>query len=101
MSESNDTHEIQKEIRTYLLVFGALLVGTVLTVMASLIDVGAAWNMTIGLVIACTKGFLVAGYFMHLMSEKTTIYAILAFTVFFFLGMMLLTVAADSDVPAV
>ena len=43
------------------------------------------------LVIACGKAFLVAGYFMHLISERKMIYGILAFTVFFFVGLMGLT----------
>ena len=38
------------------------------------------------------KGFLVAGYFMHLISEKKMIYGILIATVFFFTGLMFLTV---------
>ncbi len=42
--------------------------------------------------IACIKGFLVAGYFMHLMSEKKMIYGILLTTVFFFAGLMFLTI---------
>lgn len=101
MSDPNHPHDIHKEVRTYLLVFGALIVGTILTVAASWLEVGTAWNITIGLLIAGTKGFLVAGYFMHLMSEKTTVYAILAFTVFFFLGLMFLTIGADSDIPSI
>ena len=34
--------------------------------------------------IALTKGFLVAGFFMHLLTEKKLIYAVLALTVVFF-----------------
>ena len=44
------------------------------------------------LFIACVKGFLVAGYFMHLISEKKMIYGILMATVFFFAGLMGLTI---------
>jgi len=40
--------------------------------------------IVIALVIACTKGFLVAGFFMHLLSEKKLIYSVLGLTVFFF-----------------
>lgn len=75
------------------MVFGALLVGTVLTVWASRIHFGSdAMNIFIALVIASVKAFLVAGYFMHLISERKMIYAILLATVFFFAGLMYLTI---------
>jgi hypothetical protein len=35
---------------------------------------------------------LVAGFFMHLISEKKMIYSVLAFTVFFFAALMYLTI---------
>ena len=40
------------------------------------------------------NAFLVAGYLMHLLSEKKMIYTVLAFTVFFFAGLMGLTIWA-------
>ena len=48
--------------------------------------------IAIALFIASVKAFLVAGYFMHLISERKMIYIILAFTVFFFAGLMYLTI---------
>src|ERR1051325_4483963 len=78
-------------IKGYLIVFFALLVGTLFTVWASQIDLGHHWNIVLALVIACVKGFLVAGYFMHLVTEKKMIYTVLAFTAFFFAGLMFLT----------
>ena len=78
-------------IKGYLIVFFALLVGTLFTVWASYIDLGHHWNIVLALVIACVKGFLVAGYFMHLVTEKKMIYTVLAFTAFFFAGLMFLT----------
>ena len=43
------------------------------------------------------KGTLVAGYFMHLLDEKFTIYWILALTMLFFAVLMLLPAATTSD----
>jgi cytochrome c oxidase subunit 4 len=90
-----DPHEIEeakKHIRSYLIIGAALMVGTVLTVWASRINFGSnEINIVIALVIACTKGFLVAGFFMHLISEKKMIYSVLVFTVFFFAALMYLT----------
>jgi len=76
---------IKKEIRVYLIVFGALAALTALTVCACY-GMRMPVNIAIGiaLVIACTKGFLVAGFFMHLLSEKKLIYSVLGLTVFFF-----------------
>ena len=95
MSDSNqhDAHDVQKDVRKYLTVFGALLVGTILTVgMYFVYFQSHAVTITIALFIASVKGFLVAGYFMHLISERKMIYGILAATVFFFAGLMYLTV---------
>ena len=52
------------------------------------------------LAIACTNAFVVAGFLMHLISEKRMIYTLLAFTVFFFSGLIGLTVWAMQDFPA-
>jgi cytochrome c oxidase subunit 4 len=70
-----------------------------LTVGAAFYDLGHAFNIALALLIASVKAFLVAGFFMHLLSEKKTIYAILICTVVFFAGLMTLTVMAHYDVP--
>jgi cytochrome c oxidase subunit 4 len=81
------------EVRKYLTVFGALLAGTILTVgMYFVYFQSHRLAITIALFIASVKAFLVAGYFMHLISERKMIYGILAATVFFFAGLMYLTV---------
>jgi cytochrome c oxidase subunit 4 len=91
MSDSHD--DIQHHVKRYLFVFYALIVGTVITVAASWAHIDSvALTVAIALFIACIKGFLVAGYFMHLMSEKKMIYGILIATVFFFAALMYLTI---------
>jgi cytochrome c oxidase subunit 4 len=93
MSDHDNAHDIQKSVKRYLFVFYALIVGTVLTVAASWLPIeSVALTVSIALFIACIKGFLVAGYFMHLISEKKMIYGILIATVFFFAGLMYLTI---------
>jgi cytochrome c oxidase subunit 4 len=93
MSDSHNPAEFRAHIKRYLFVFYALIVGTVLTVAASRLHIDSvALTVAIALFIACIKGFLVAGYFMHLISEKKMIYGILLATVFFFAGLMFLTV---------
>ena len=85
-------HDVSKEVRKYLLVFGALLVGTVITVLASFVHFGSStMNIVVALVIASVKAFLVAGYFMHLIDERKMIYGVLSATVFFAIGLVYLT----------
>ena len=48
----------------YYMVFSALIVGTILTVAASKVDMGPLNNIVM-LVIACTKASLVILFFMH------------------------------------
>lgn len=92
----HDEHEaehIKAHIKVYWLIFAMLILGTILTVAISYIDFGAAWkNITIGLIIATIKATLVAGWFMHLMSEKKLIYSIMVVTVFFFIALGFITI---------
>ena len=53
--------------------------------------------VAVALFIATVKGALVAGYFMHLVSEKKLIYAVLALTVVFFVVLLALPVVTHSD----
>src|ERR1035437_5584010 len=87
-------------VRRYLYVFYTLLFGTLVTVGASYIPFGNhAFNIAVALLIACGKAFLVAGFFMHLISERKLIYGLLAFTIFFFAGLMILTICSFADFP--
>lgn len=91
-ADEHSIEEVRKHVRTYLIIGVALMCGTVLTVWASLIDFGSReYNIAIALIIASVKGFLVAGFFMHLISERKMIYSVLVFTVFFFIALMFLT----------
>ena len=93
-------HSFDAHVRRYLYVFYSLLFGTLVTVGASYIPFGDhAINIAVALFIACGKAFLVAGFFMHLISERKLIYGLLGFTVIFFLGLMVLTVSAFADFP--
>ena len=92
--------EVRKHLKVYIGVFLALLVGTAITVYAW------TWHfesvtitIMVALCIACIKAFLVAGYFMHLMSERKTIYAVLLTTAFFFAALMWLVVWSRGQMP--
>ena len=94
----HDTPEaIQAETRKYVMVFAALAVLTVITVAVSYLDVGMGMAVTLAMVVAVTKGSLVAAYFMHLIDERKTIYWILGLTVIFFAALMLLPAGTFAD----
>jgi cytochrome c oxidase subunit 4 len=92
--------DFNAHVRRYLYVFYALLFGTLVTVGASYIPFGShAVNIAVALFIASGKALLVAGFFMHLISERKLIYGLIAFTAVFFVGLMFLTVWAFTDFP--
>jgi cytochrome c oxidase subunit IV len=100
MSDHSSPEQLKKDIRVYMTIFVALLFGTALTVGLYYVHIpNVAATITIALIVASVKSFLVAGYFMHLISEKKVIYATLATTAFFFLALGALTMWSMHDFP--
>jgi cytochrome c oxidase subunit 4 len=95
--DNSNPHEVKKHVRTYIMVFVALLALTMVTVTVSYLHLGVAASITVALIIATVKGSLVASYFMHLISEKKLIYITLIFTAFFFAGLMTLPMWSFSN----
>ena len=87
MNES-ETEHFKQHLRVYLTVFVALAVLTVVTVGISYLDLATGYAITIAMIVATVKASLVAGYFMHLVSEQRVIHWVLilsaAFLVFWF-----------------
>jgi cytochrome c oxidase subunit IV len=96
MSDSHDLAHFQKHIKACIGVFVGLMVLTVITVVVSCVNLGHL-NIPVALAIATFKALLVCAYFMHLNSEKKSIYRILTFTFIFFAGLMFLTLWASYD----
>ena len=94
---AHDPAEIDKHVRVYIIVFVALMALTLVTVAVSYLDLSTPMAITVALFIATIKGSLVACYFMHLISEKKVIYAVLALTAFFFAALLALPVFTVSD----
>lgn len=93
----SDADAVRKSIRTYLMVGGALFVGTVITVAVNSLQLAVPMAITVALIIASTKGSLVAGIFMHLSHEKKWIYGSLILTVFFFIVLLFVPILTVSD----
>ncbi len=101
MAANAEAH--QAELKKYLMVFGALLVLTAVTVGVSYIPWLAANHVlaiAVALLVAGVKGSLVACYFMHLLDERGMIFWILALCVLFFITLLLLPVVTSSEVVA-
>jgi cytochrome c oxidase subunit IV len=88
----SDTHavDIKKHVRTYMIVFASLMVLTMVTVAVYYLHLSIVAAIAVALFVASIKAGLVATYFMHLISERKLILYLLAFTVFFFIALMLL-----------
>jgi cytochrome c oxidase subunit 4 len=89
--------DLDKHVKVYIIVFVALMVLTIVTVAVSRFHLPIHLAVTVALVVAIIKGSLVACYFMHLISEKKLIYAVLAVTAFFFVALMVLPVITVHD----
>jgi cytochrome c oxidase subunit 4 len=74
----------------YCLVFGALLVGTAITVVAAYIDLGP-FNPVIALAIACTKAVIVILFFMHVKYQSRLIKMTVGAGFFTFLVLITMT----------
>jgi cytochrome c oxidase subunit IV len=81
-------HDIRKSIRTYYMVFGALMAFTVITVAVSYLHLPIGFAVLVALVVAAIKGTLVALFFMHLVDERKLIYWVLTLTIVFFVFLM-------------
>lgn len=94
---SDHAADIDKHVRVYITVFVTLMILTIITVAISRLHLSVPIAVTVALFVAIVKGSLVAGYFMHLVSEKKLILAVLALTVAFFFVLLALPVLTHSD----
>lgn len=89
--------DIDRHVRVYITVFAALMVLTIVTVAISYLHLSVPVAVTVALVVATVKGSLVACYFMHLISERKLIYAVLVLTVVFFAALLALPAVTHSN----
>ena len=93
-------HDHAGHNKIYFVIGAALLVGTIVTVLARYWEFNSvALTVAVALLIASIKAFLVAGYFMHLLSEKKLVYGVLVLSAIFFVALMGLTLWGSNDLP--
>jgi len=86
MAKSNDARahdDHRPDVRKYMLVFGALLVLTCVTVVISKFHLPRPQAITLGLLVAVVKAGLVAAVFMHLWGEQKLVHKVLYVVAFF------------------
>ncbi len=99
----SDSHPV--DFKSYLqrciFIFVGVLCAIGLMIYISYLPPHYSWAFKVALIlcVASVNAFLVAGFLMHLLSEKKLIYTLLVFTVFFFVGLMGLTLYAMQDFP--
>src|SRR5450759_374152 len=93
MTSDHAAADIDRHVRVYITVFVALMALTIITVAISRFHLPVRIAVTVAMLVAIIKGSLVACYFMHLISEKKLIYAVLLLTLVFFVALLALPVA--------
>ena len=91
------TQDVAKQVRGYLMVFGTLLVLTLVTVGVSYLNLPEVENVVVALAIATFKASLVAMFFMHLKGEKPMVTWPLALTAFLFVGLLASLLFSEAD----
>ena len=95
--DAHAADDIKKSVKTYYMIFGALMVFTVITVAVSYLHLPIAMAILVALVVASIKGSLVALFFMHLSHERKIIYWALLLTVVFFVFLMFVPLLTNLD----
>jgi cytochrome c oxidase subunit 4 len=94
---AHSDHDIKAHVRTYYMVFGALMVLTVITVAVSYLQMPLVATVAVALIIATFKASLVAMFFMHLKGEVKIIYWSLYLTAVFFVLLFALPMWTEGD----
>ncbi len=99
----HDGHEVSLNgyIATCVRVFIVALIAIGCMVWISFLPSHYSWafKVTLILAVAAANAFMVAGYLMHLLSEKRLVYTVMTFTVIFVIGLAGLTLWAMQDFP--
>jgi cytochrome c oxidase subunit IV len=95
--DAHGADDIRSHVKTYYMIFGALMVLTVVTVGVSYFHLPVPLAIVVALFVATIKGSLVAMFFMHLKGERKVVYYVLALTVIFFIFLMFVPLLTNLD----
>ncbi len=92
----SEAARVKEHLRVYLMVFVALGVLTIVTVAISYLQLPTALAITVAMVVATVKASLVAGYFMHLLTEEKVIIWLLLLCVAFLVFLFVLPLGTET-----
>ena len=98
-SAGHSAEDVRAHVKVYMMVFGALAVLTVVTVVARYLDVPIHMAIALALLIASVKASLVALFFMHLKGEVRAIFWTLLLTAVFFIALITIPLSWYLDGP--
>jgi cytochrome c oxidase subunit IV len=91
-SPEQDLKDVKRHVQQHIIIAIGVALGTIMTIWTSQTNFGSfSLNVAITLGIAAVQAFMVAAFFMHLLSEKKMIYCFLVFTAVFFVVMIGIT----------
>ena len=97
MNESEAEH-VRQHVKVYVMVFAALAVLTIVTVAISYLHLLTRHAIAVAMVVATVKASLVAGYFMHLLTEEKVILWLLLLCAAFLVALMFLPVGTETGI---
>ncbi len=95
-TSESEAERVRQHLRVYVMVFVALAVLTVVTVAISYLHLPTALAISVAMVVATVKAGLVAGYFMHLLTEKKVILYLLLLCVSFLVFLFALPLGTET-----
>jgi caa(3)-type oxidase subunit IV len=93
----SDQESMKKSIRSYMMIGAALFVFTGITVAVNQVHLAVPLAIAVALIIATTKGSMVASVFMHLSHERKWIYGALILTVIGFFVLLAVPILTMND----
>jgi len=91
-ASEQELNDVKKHVRQHIIIAIGLAAGSLMTLWTSQTNFGSfPINVVVTLAIASVQAFMVAAFFMHLLSEKKLIYSFLVFTAVFFVVMIGIT----------
>jgi caa(3)-type oxidase subunit IV len=88
-ASEQELQDVKKHVRQHVIIAIGLALGSLTTIWTSQTNFGSfSLNVAATLAIASVQAFLVAAFFMHLLSEKKVIYCFLVFTAIFFVAVI-------------
>ena len=95
--ESTTVDEAKKHTWVYFTVLGGLAMLTVLIVAVASLELSVGLAVSVAMIIAVSKGSLVASSFVHIISEKRVILIVLIFTFIFFVLLIVFSLTDSLD----